>query len=52
MMKTLTVSNKMRGGGTKTADFVTGDNDAATVESVNSSVPNNPRVNSNLGQSK
>ncbi len=39
-------------GGTITADFVTGDDDAAMVESVDSSVPDNSRVNSNPGQSK
>jgi hypothetical protein len=35
-----------------TADFVTGDNDAATVESIDSSVLNTPMVNNNQGQSK
>ncbi len=39
-------------GGTTTADFVTVDDDAATVESVDSSVPDNPVVINNLGQSK
>jgi hypothetical protein len=39
-------------GGTITADFVTGDNDAATVESVDSSVLDTPVVNGNQGQSK
>jgi hypothetical protein len=52
MMKTSTVSNKMRGGGTITADFITGNNNAATVESVNSSVPDTPMVNNNQGQFK
>jgi hypothetical protein len=37
---------------TITADFVTNDNNAATVGSVDSSVPNTPVVNNNLGQSK
>jgi hypothetical protein len=35
-----------------TADFVTGDDIAATVESVNPSVTDTPVVNNNLGQSK
>jgi hypothetical protein len=39
-------------GGTTTADFVTVDDDAAMVESVDSSVPDTPVVNNNLGQSK
>jgi hypothetical protein len=52
MMKTLTVSNKTRGGGTITADFVTGDNNAATIESIDSSVPDTPMANNNQGQSK
>jgi hypothetical protein len=39
-------------GGTITADFVTGDKDAATVESVVSSVPDPPMVNNNQEQSK
>jgi hypothetical protein len=52
MMKTLTVSNKTRGGGTITADFVTGDNNAATVDSVDSSVADTPIFNNNQGQSK
>jgi hypothetical protein len=39
-------------GGTITADFVTGDDNAAMVESMDSSVPNTPVVNNNLGQSK
>jgi hypothetical protein len=39
-------------GDTITADFVTGDDDAVTVESVDSSVPDSPVVNNNLGQSK
>ncbi len=39
-------------GGTITADFVTGDDKAATVESMDSSVPDTPVVNNNLGQSK
>jgi hypothetical protein len=34
-----------------TVDFVTGDNDTATVESVDSSVPDTPMVNNNQGQS-
>jgi hypothetical protein len=52
MMKTLTVSNKTKGGGTITADFVTNDDNAAKVESMDSSVPDTPVVNNNLGQSK
>ncbi len=39
-------------GGTITANFVTVDDNAATVESVDSSVPDTPVVNNNLGQSK
>jgi hypothetical protein len=39
-------------GGTITADFVTGDDDAATVESMDSSVPDTPVVNNNLEQFK
>jgi hypothetical protein len=39
-------------GGTMTADFATNDNHTATVESVDSSVPDTPVVNNNLGQSK
>jgi hypothetical protein len=39
-------------GGTITADFVTGDDDAAMVESVDSSVLVTPMVNDNQGQSK
>jgi hypothetical protein len=39
-------------GGTITVDFVTGDNDTATIESVDSSVPDTPMVNNNQGQSK
>ncbi len=39
-------------GGTITVDFVTGDDNAATVESVDLSVPDTPTVNNNLGQSK
>jgi hypothetical protein len=39
-------------GGTSTADFVTCDNDAATVESMDFSVQDTPMVNSNPGQSK
>jgi hypothetical protein len=39
-------------GGTITADFVTGDDNAATVESVDSSVMDTPVVSNNLGQSK
>jgi hypothetical protein len=35
-----------------TADFVTGDDNAATAESMDSSVPDTPVVNNNLGQSK
>jgi hypothetical protein len=35
-----------------TADFVTGDEDAATVETVDSSVPDTPMVNNNQGQSR
>ncbi len=36
-------------GGTITTDFVTGDDNAATVESDDSSVPDTPVVNNNLG---
>jgi hypothetical protein len=39
-------------GGTKSADFVTGDDNTATVESMDSSVPDTPMVNSNQGLSK
>jgi hypothetical protein len=39
-------------GGTITADFVTGEDNAATVESVDSSEPDTPMVNGNQGQSK
>ncbi len=39
-------------GGTITADFATGDDDTAMVESVDSSVPDTPVVNNNQGQSK
>jgi hypothetical protein len=39
-------------GCTITVDFVTGDDDAAMVESVDSSVPDTPMVNNNQGQSK
>jgi hypothetical protein len=39
-------------GGTITVDFVTVDDNAATVESMDSSVPDTPVVNNNLGQSK
>ncbi len=39
-------------GGTIIADFVTGDNNTATVESVDSSVPDTPMANGNQGQSK
>jgi hypothetical protein len=39
-------------GGTITAEFVTVDDDAITVEFVDSSVPDTPVVNNNLGQSK
>jgi hypothetical protein len=42
----------MRGGGTITADFVTGDDNAAMVESMDSSVLDTPVVSNNLGQSK
>jgi hypothetical protein len=38
-------------GDTITADFVTGDDNAATVESKDSSVPDTPVVNNNQGQS-
>jgi hypothetical protein len=34
-------------GGTITVDFVTGDNNSATVESMDSSVPDTPLVNGN-----
>jgi hypothetical protein len=39
-------------GGTITADFVTGDDDAATEESVDSSVMDTPTINNNQGQPK
>ncbi len=39
-------------GGTITADFATGDKNTATVDSVDSSVPDTPMVNNNQGQSK
>ncbi len=39
-------------GGTITADFVAGNNNASMVESMDSSVPDTQMVNSNLGQSK
>jgi hypothetical protein len=39
-------------GGTITADFVTVDDNAATIECVDSSAPDTPVVNNNLGQSK
>jgi hypothetical protein len=39
-------------GGTITADFVTGDNDTARVESMDSSVLDTTMVNNNQGQSK
>jgi hypothetical protein len=39
-------------GGSITADFVTGDNNAAMVESKDSSVLDTPMANNNLGQSK
>ncbi len=39
-------------GSTITADFVTEDNNAATVESVDSSVLDTPMVNNSQGQSK
>ncbi len=39
-------------GGTITADSVTGDDDAARVESMDSSVLSTPMVNNNQGQSK
>ncbi len=39
-------------GGTITADFVTVDDDAAKVESMDSSVLDTPAVNNNLQQSK
>ncbi len=45
------MSNKTRGGGTITTDFVKGD-DTAMVESMDSSVPDTPVVNNNLRQSK
>ncbi len=47
------MSSKTRGGGCYiTADFVTVDDDAVTVESIDSSVPDTPVVNNNIGQSK
>jgi hypothetical protein len=49
-MKTITVSSKTRGG--TIADFVTVDDDAVMVESVDSSVPDTTLANNNLGQSK
>jgi hypothetical protein len=39
-------------GGTITAHFVTNDNNAAAVESMDSSVPDTPVVNNNLKKSK
>ncbi len=45
------VEQDKRGGAT-TADFLTVDDDAAMVESVDSSVPDTPVVNNNLEQSK
>jgi hypothetical protein len=39
-------------GGTITADFVTVDDNTVTIESIDSSVPDTPVVNNNLGQSK
>jgi hypothetical protein len=39
-------------GGTITADFVAGDNNASMVQSMDSSVPNTQMINSNPGQSK
>ncbi len=39
-------------GGTITVDFVTGNDNAATVESVDSFVTDTPMVNNNQGQSK
>jgi hypothetical protein len=44
--------NKTSLGGTITVDSVAGDDNASTVESVDSSVPDTPMVNSNPGQSK
>jgi hypothetical protein len=41
-----------KGGGTITADFVTGDDDGVMAESVDSSVLDTTVVNNNLGQSK
>jgi hypothetical protein len=43
---------KDKRGGTITADFVTGDDNAATVKSVDSSVPDTHMVNNNQAQSK
>ncbi len=39
-------------GGTITVDVVTGDNDAATVESIDFTMPDTLMVNNNQGQSK
>ncbi len=50
--KDLDIVQQDKRGGTITADFVTNDNNAATVGSVDSSVPNTPVVNNNLGKSK
>ncbi len=46
------MSSKKRGGGTITVDFVTVDDNAVTVESVDSSMLDTPVVDNNLGQSK
>jgi hypothetical protein len=51
-VETSTVSSKTRGGGTITADFVTVADNTVAVESMDSSVPDTPVVNNNLGQSK
>ncbi len=49
---TLTVSDKTKGGGIITADFVTVEDNTATVESVDSSVLDTPMVNGDPQQSK
>jgi hypothetical protein len=51
-MKTSTVSSKTRGGGYYNCNFVTVDDNAVTVESIDSSALDTPVVNNNLGQSK
>jgi hypothetical protein len=39
-------------GGTETTEFDANDNDASTVHSMGSSVPDTPRIKKNPGQSK